>query len=370
MKGAAKTLALVVLGFSFTSNAGARTTDGQVHLVQTDTKASIGTEAKTRSVASDAVPTRLAQAERARGSDAPAQTYPTKPIRILVGFAPGGAVDISARVIAQKLGETIGQSVIVDNRPGAAGNIAAELTAKAPPDGHTLLMANLTVAMPDLFTKLPFDISRDLAPVSLIAIGPSVLVVHPSVPVRSVKELIALARSKPKALTYGSGGIGNITHLEMELLSSMAKLDMVHVAYKGGSPSITGLLSGEVHLLFASIPSILSQIRTERVRPLAVSTAKRNPTLPSVPTLSEAGVPGYDAASWYGVFAPAGVQKPVLTTLANELVRIMALPDVRTKFEADGFEPVGSSPEAFGRFVQTEIAKWSKTIKAANIKAQ
>jgi tripartite-type tricarboxylate transporter receptor subunit TctC len=313
---------------------------------------------------------RLAQSERAKSADGAAPAYPTKPIRILVGFAPGGAVDISARVIAQKLGETIGQSVIVDNRAGASGNIAAELTSKAPPDGHTLLMANSTIATPDLFAKLPFDVLRDLAPVSLVAIGPSVLVVHPSVPVRSVKELIALARSKPKELIYGSGGVGNITHLEMELLSSMAKLEMVHVSYKGAAPSITGLLSGEVHLLFASIPSILPQIRSERVRALAVSTAKRSATIANVPTLSEAGVPGYDAASWYGVFAPGGVQKPVLAVLANELVRIMALPDVRAKFEADGFDPVGSTPEEFGSFVRAEIAKWAKTIRAANIKAQ
>jgi tripartite-type tricarboxylate transporter receptor subunit TctC len=301
---------------------------------------------------------------------AAAQTYPTKPIRILVGFAPGGAVDISARVIAPKLGETIGQPVIVDNRPGASGNIAADLTAKAPPDGHTLFMANSTVATPDLFEKLPYDVTRDLAPVSLIAIGPSVLVVHPSIPARNLKELVALAHAKPKALIYGSGGVGNITHLEMELLASMAKLDMVHVAYKGGAPSITGLLSGEVHLLFASIPSILSQIRTERVRALGVSTVKRNAALPDVPTVSEAGVPGYDAASWYGVFAPAGVQKAVVATLATELVRIMALPDVRTKFEGDGFEPVGSTPEAFDIFVRADIAKWAKTIRAAKIKVE
>jgi tripartite-type tricarboxylate transporter receptor subunit TctC len=312
----------------------------------------------------------LSHAQRPHAAEGTVQAFPAKPIRILVGFAPGGAVDISARVIAQKLGETIGQSVIVDNRPGAAGNIAADQTAKAPPDGHTLFMANSTVATPDLFTKLPFDVSRDLAPVSLVAIGPSVLVVHPSVPARSMKELIALARSQPKALVYGSGGVGNITHLEMELLGSMSKLEMVHVAYKGAAPSITGLLSGEVHLLFASIPSILPQIRTQRVRPLGVSTARRNPAVPDVPTLSEAGVPGYDAASWYGVFAPAGVHKSVLTVLANELVRIMALPDVRSKFEADGFEPVGSTPEEFGRFVQAEIAKWAKTIRAANIRAQ
>lgn len=305
-----------------------------------------------------------------RVDGAAAQTYPSKPIRILVGFAPGGAVDISARVIASKLAETIGQSVVVDNRPGASGNIAADLTAKAPPDGHTLLVANVTIAMPSLFAKLAYDVTRDLAPVSLIAIGPSVLVVHPSVPARSVKELIALARSRPKALLYGSGGVGNITHLEMELLASMVKADMVHVPYKGAAPSIIGLLSGEVHLLFASIPSVLSQTRSGRVRAIAVSTAKRNPVLPDVPTLSEAGVRGYDAASWYGLFAPAGVQKPVLDRLGKELVRTMAVNDVRAKFEADGFEPVGSSPEEFARFVPAEIGKWEKTIKAAGIPPQ
>jgi tripartite-type tricarboxylate transporter receptor subunit TctC len=299
-----------------------------------------------------------------------AQTYPSKPVRILVGFAPGGAVDISARVVAQKLAETIGQPVVVDNRPGASGNIAADLTAKAPPDGHTLLVANVTIAMPSLFVKLPYDVKRDLAPVSLIALGPSVLVVHPSVPVRSVKELIALARAKPQALLYGSGGLGNITHLEMELLNAMARADMVHVPYKGAAPSITGLLSGEVHLLFASIPSVLSQIRSNRVRAIAVSTAKRNPVLPDVPTVSEAGVAGYDAASWYGMFAPAGIQKPALDVLSKELGRAMANRDVRAKFENDGFEPVGSTPDEFARFLPAEIAKWEKTIKAAGIKGQ
>jgi tripartite-type tricarboxylate transporter receptor subunit TctC len=301
---------------------------------------------------------------------AAAQTYPSKPIRILVGFAPGGAVDISARVIAQKLAESVGQPVVVDNRPGAAGNIAAESTARAAPDGHTLLVANVTIAMPSQFAKLGYDVRRDLAPVSLIAVGPSVLVVHPSVPVRNVKELIALARAKPKALLYGSGGIGNITHLEMELLQSLAKVDLVHVPYKGAAPSIVGLMSGEVHLLFASIPSVLTQIRSGRVRALAVSTAQRNPTLPDVPTVSEAGVAGYDAASWYGLFAPAGVSKPVLDRLGQELVRIMALGDVRAKFEADGFRPVGSTPADFARFVPAEIAKWAQTIKAAGIKPQ
>jgi tripartite-type tricarboxylate transporter receptor subunit TctC len=213
-------------------------------------------------------------------------------------------------------------------------------------------------------------VTRDLAPVSLVAIGPSVLVLHPSVPARGVKELISLARARPKALLYGSGGLGNITHLEMELLASMTNIDLVHVPYKGAAPSLTGLLSGEVHLLFASVPAALTQIRNGRVRALAVSTAKRSATLPDIPSLNEAGVPGYDAASWYGIFAPAGVPKAVLDQLAKELVRIMAARDVRAKFEADGFEPVGSSPEEFSRFLTAEIAKWAKTIKATGIPPQ
>jgi tripartite-type tricarboxylate transporter receptor subunit TctC len=301
---------------------------------------------------------------------ASAQNYPAKSVRVAVGFQPGGGVDISARAVAQKLTESLGQTFLVDNRPGAAGNIAVDHVAKAPPDGYTLLVSNSTISIPSLFVKLPFDVQRDLTPVSLIALGPSVLVVHPSVPIRSVKELVALAKAKPNSLVYGSGGVGNITHLEMELLSLMTKVDMVHVPYKGGAPSVTGLLSGEVHMLFTSIPSVIGQINNKRVRAIAVSTIKRNPALPDVPTIDEAGVKGYDAASWYGMFAPAGVPKHVLDVLSNELVRIMSAPDIRAKFTADGFEPVGSTPDAFAKFVQAEIPKWAKIVKQAGIKPQ
>jgi len=297
-----------------------------------------------------------------------AQTYPTRPIRIVVGFGAGGGVDIASRAIGKQLTEALGQSIVVDNRPGASGNIAAEIVSKAQSDGYTLLMSNLTIAMPSLFTTLPFNVNRDLAPVSLVAIGPSVLVVHPSLPVNSIKELIAAAKAKPKQLIYGSGGPGNITHMEMVLFTNMASIDMIHVPYKGGAPSVVGLLSGEVQMLFTSIPSVLSQIQARKVKPLAVSTAKRSSALPEVPTISEAGLPGYDAASWYGLFAPAGIPKDVLRVLSTEIVKIMQVPEVRQRFSGDGFEPVGSTPDQFAKFVRTEIVKWEKIIKTAGLK--
>jgi len=297
-----------------------------------------------------------------------AQTYPTRPIRIVVGFGAGGGVDIASRAIGKQLTEALGQSIVVDNRPGASGNIAAEIVSKAQSDGYTLLMSNLTIAMPSLFTTLPFNVNRDLAPVSLVAIGPSVLVVHPSLPVNSIKELIAAAKAKPKQLIYGSGGPGNITHMEMVLFTNMAGIDMIHVPYKGGAPSVVGLLSGEVQMLFTSIPSVLSQIHARRVKPIAVSTAKRSSALPEVPTISEAGLPGYDAASWYGLFAPAGIPKDVLRVLSTEIVKIMQVPEVRQRFSGDGFEPVGSTPDQFAKFVRTEIVKWEKIIKTAGLK--
>ena len=297
-----------------------------------------------------------------------AEKYPTRPIRIVVGFGAGGGVDIASRAIGKQLTEALGQSIVVDNRPGASGHIAADIVSKAQPDGHTLLMSNLTIAMPSLFAKLPFDVNKDLVPVSLVAIGPSVLVVNPSLPVNSVKELIAAARAKPKQLIYGSGGPGNITHMEMVLFTNMAGIDMIHVPYKGGAPSVVGLLSGEVQMLFTSIPSVLSQIQARRVKPLAVSTAKRSSALPEVPTISEAGLPGYDAASWYGLFAPAGIPKNVLGVLSKEIVRIMQVPEVRQRFSGDGFEPVGGTPDQFAKFVRTEIAKWEKIIKTAGLK--
>lgn len=304
------------------------------------------------------------------GVSAAAQSYPAKPVRIVVGFAPGGGVDMSARAVGKYLNDAIGQSVIVDNRPGAAGNIAAAHVAKAPPDGYTLLMSNSTISTPGLFVNMPFDVTKDLEPVSLVAIGPSVLAAHPSFPVKSVKDLIALARARPGQISFGSGGVGNITHLEMELIKSMTGVKMEHIPYKGSAPSIVGLITGEVQVLFTSIPAGLGQVRAGRMRALAVSTLKRSAAMPDVPTIDEAALKAYDAASWYGLFMPAGSPKAAVTRISSEVVKIMKTPDVRQRFAADGFDPLGLGPEEFGAYLRGEIVKWAKIIKAANIKPQ
>ena len=299
-----------------------------------------------------------------------AQSYPSKPIRMLVGFTAGGGVDLSARTVGQPLSAALGQTVVVDNRPGAAGNLAASVVAKSTPDGYTLLMSNSTVANPTLFKSLPFDVRKDLAPVALVAIGPSVLVVHPSVPARNIKDFIAYAKAQPQKLSYGSGGIGNITHLEMELFSSMTGARMTHVPYKGSAPSIIALVGGEVQAVFSSVPSALVQIRAGKINALAVTILKRSSVLPDVPTIDESGVPGYDAASWYAVFAPAGTPKPVIALLGKEVVRVMTLPEVRGRFASDGFEPAGTGPAEFAKFLNAELVKWDKAIRAAGIQPE
>ncbi|OGA46148.1 MAG: hypothetical protein A3F74_04095 [Betaproteobacteria bacterium RIFCSPLOWO2_12_FULL_62_58] len=259
---------------------------------------------------------------------------------------------------------------MVDNRPGAAGNIGANSVAKAPPDGYTLLMANATLAMPGLFKNMPFDVVKDLEPVSLIAVGPSVLVAHPSMPIKSLKDMISLAKAKPKELLYGSGGVGNITHLEMELLNAVTKTQMVHVPYKGSAPSIVGLLTGEVHVLFSSIPAALGQVNAGRMRPIAVSTKKRSSAMPGVPTVAESGVPGYDAASWYFVLAPTGTPKNHIELLGREIVKIMNVPEIKATLVADGFEPAGYTPEKSARFLQGELKKWASAIRTAGLKPE
>ena len=303
-------------------------------------------------------------------ASATAQPYPAKPVRIIVGFAAGGGVDISARAVGKYLGDAIGQSVIVENRPGAAGNIGAAFVAKSPPDGYTLLMSNSTISTPGLFVNMPFDVTKDLEPVSLVAMGPSVLAAHPSLPVKNVKELIALARARPGQISYGSGGVGHSTHLEMELVRSLTGIKMEHVPYKGSAPSIVGLASGEVQVLFTSIPAGLAQVRAGRIRALAVSTLKRSSAMPEVPTIDESALKGYDAASWYGLFMPAGVPKNAVATISREVVKIMQAPDIRNRFMADGFEPAGMGPEEFARYLRGEIVKWEKIVKAAGIKPE
>jgi len=303
-------------------------------------------------------------------ASASAQSYPAKPLRIVVGFQPGGGVDISARAVGKYLTEAIRQSVIIDNRPGAAGNIGAAYVAKSPADGYTLLMSNSTISTPSLFTNLPFDITKDLEPVSLVAIGPSVLVAHRSLPVKSVKDLIALARKRPGEISYGSGGIGNVTHLEMELVKSLTGIRMEHVPYKGSAPSLVGLVSGEVQVVFTSIPAGLAQVRAGRIKPLAVSTLKRSSAMPDVPTIDESALKGYDAASWYGLFMPTGSPKNAVAAISKEVVKIMQAPDIRERFMADGFEPAGLGPDEFSRYLRAEIVKWDRIIKAAGIKPE
>lgn len=298
-----------------------------------------------------------------------AQQYPAKPVRIVVGFGAGGGTDLAARAIAQKLSEAYGSSFIVDNRPGASGNLAGDIVAKSNPDGYTILMANSTIAIPSLSVKLPFNVRKDFQPLSVIALGPSVLVVHPSLPVKDVNGLIALARSKPKALSFGSGGVGNVTHLAMELLMSIAKIEMVHIPYKGGAPSVVGLVSGEVQALFTSIPTALPQINAGKMRALGVSISKRNVALPNVPTIAES-LPGYYAASWYGLLLPAGVPKPVVDSLSREIVAAMEVPAIRDGMLRQGFEPVGNKPEEFRKFISEEIPRWEKVVKNAGIKPE
>lgn len=299
-----------------------------------------------------------------------AQKYPSKPVRIVVGFGAGGGTNLAARAIAQRLAEALGTSFVVDNRPGAAGNLAGDIVARATPDGYTLLMANSTIAIPSLSAKLTFDIRKDLLPLSLVALGPSVLVVHPGAAVADVKGLVALAKAKPKQIAYGSGGVGNVTHLAMELLLNSTGTQMIHVPYKGGAPSVVGLISGEVTALFTSIPTALPQLNAGRMRALGVSIAKRSPALPNVPTIAEAGVPGYYAASWYGLLFPAGVAKPIVDTLSREIVSAMEVPAIREGMIRQGFEPVGNTPAQFRVFLGEEIPRWEKVVKAAGIKPE
>lgn len=300
---------------------------------------------------------------------ASAQKFPNKSVRIVVGFGPGGGTDLAARAIAQKLTEAFGSSFIVDNRPGAAGNIAGDIVAKANPDGYTMLMANSTIAIPSLSVKLPFDVRKDFLPLSLIALGPSVLVVHPSLPAKDVKGLVALAKSKPKALSFGSGGVGNVTHLAMEMLMSTAGIEMMHIPYKGGAPSVVGLVSGEVQSLFTSIPTALPQVNAGKMRALGVSISKRSNALPNVPTIADS-LPGYYAASWYGLMLPAGVPKPVVDALSKEVIAAMETPAIRDGMLKQGFEPVGNSPAEFAKFIREEIPRWDKVVKTAGIKPE
>jgi tripartite-type tricarboxylate transporter receptor subunit TctC len=300
---------------------------------------------------------------------AAAQDYPTKPIRLIVPFAPSGGTDLTARAIAAKLTESWGQTVVADNRPGANGTIAVELAVKSAPDGYTLTMISSSHSVNStLYPKLPYDLVRDLAPITQATSQPYALVVHPSVPAKSVKELIALAKAKPGGLNYGSSGTGGFSHLAGALLASSAGIELVHVPYKGGAPALTDVISGQIQMLFSTLLQSQAQIKAGRLRALAVTTAKRTPAAPELPTMIEAGVPGYVVTGWYGILAPAKTPAPIIAKLNGEIVRILHLPEVKERLAADGSEPVGNTPQEFGAHIASEIAKWRKVVQAAGIK--
>jgi tripartite-type tricarboxylate transporter receptor subunit TctC len=299
-----------------------------------------------------------------------AQPYPARPIRMVVGFAAGGATDISARVLAQKLAETIGQQVIVDNRPGAASMLAGEVVARSTADGYTLLFANATIAMPSLFAKLPFDVQKDLRPVSLAGYGPLVLTVHPSLPAKSVKELVALAKRRPGQLNYASAGSGSFTHLATVLFVTMTDTNIVHVPYKGGSPSAIATMIGETQLTFSSAGAAIPQIKQGKLRSLAVSGLKRNIALPDVPTAHEAGVAGYDATSWYGMLAPSNTPQAIMARLGEATMRALSDAQLKERLLGHGIEPARGGVAEFTPYLNAEIAKWAKVIKAAAIPPQ
>jgi tripartite-type tricarboxylate transporter receptor subunit TctC len=297
-----------------------------------------------------------------------AQTYPNKPVRVVIPYPPGGGTDTLARPLAQHLTENLHQQVVIDNRGGANGNIGMELVAKAPPDGYTLVLA-LTAQLavnPGLYRRLPYDPVKDFEPITLLGNGPYTLLVHPSLPAKSVKELIALARTKPGQLVYGSAGNGSGAHLATELLDSMAGVKMVHVPYKGAGPALVDLIGGNLQVLFATYLSCKQHIDAGRVRALGVTTARRL-TGVNIPTIAEAGLPGYDAGVWYAVLAPAGTPKDVVAKLHGEIVRAATHPEMKRLFMSAGIEPVNSTPEELATYMKSEITKWAKVIREANV---
>ena len=317
--------------------------------------------------------TALAAALLACVSTATAQTWPAKPIRFVVNFAPGGGTDIVARAMAPEFTKTLGQQVIVENRAGGNGNIGADAVAKAQPDGYTFLVAtNSAIAInPHLYKKLPYDPLKDLAPVSQIATLPFALVVHPSVPARSVKDLVALAKATRKGLTYGSSGVGGGAHLAGEMLKNMANVNVVHVPYKGAAPALTGLLSGEVDFMFVSIFTVTPLIKQGRLKPLAVTSATRNKSLPDVPALSEfPPLKGAESDLWYGMLAPAATDRRIIDAMYKEVARVIALPEFKDRFEATGTVLVGSSPDVFAKVLKNDYDRWGKVIRAAGTTAE
>ena len=304
-------------------------------------------------------------------SAAHAQQYPAKPLRLIVPFPPGGGTDAMARVLAPKLAEGLGQQVVIDNRGGAGATIGTELAAKSPPDGYTLLLMTVTntVSM-SLYPNLKFDLVRDFAPVTKLATTPHVLVVHPSLPARTVKELVALAKARPAQIVYSSSGTGSVSHLAGEYFGFLTGTKMLHVPYKGGGPSVTALVSGEVSVGFATMPSVLAQVKAGRLRGIAMTTAQRSSSLPQLPTVREAGIANYDVGSWYGLSVPTGTSREIVSRLHDVTHKALAQADVKDKLGAAGFEVLLSTPAEFGDFVRVEVERWGKVVKASGTRAE
>jgi tripartite-type tricarboxylate transporter receptor subunit TctC len=301
----------------------------------------------------------------------PRPEYPVRPVRVVVGFPAGGPSDILARLVAQKLGEATGQQFIVDNRGGASGMIGAELVARAPADGYTLLVVPATHAVnPSLYRKIPFDTARDFTPVSLVAEGPFILVVHPSLPVKSVQELIALARRRPGELNYASAGVGGLPHLAGELFKSTTGIRMNHIPYKGAAPATIDLVAGHVTIMFNNMLSAVPHVKGGQLRALGVTTMKRSSAVPEVPTIAEAGVKGYEVSGWYGVLGPAALPAEVLNRLNGAVNRAMRQPEVVKRLASEGVDAVGSTPEEFGARIQREMTKWGAVVKVSGATAE
>lgn len=300
-----------------------------------------------------------------------AEAYPARSIRLVLAFAPGGSLDRVVRMLAPRLSEALGQQVVVDNRPGAGGNLSAELVARSAPDGYTIYVTSVALVVnPSLYRKLPYDPLQDFAPITLLGAAYNVLVTHPSLPVHSVGELVALAKRAPGKIDYVSSGNGTSGHLAMALFTNLAGIELTHIPYKSIGQAYADLVAGQVPLFFPTIPGALSFINAGRLRPLAVSSTKRSAALPQVPTMVQAGVRGYEASAWYQVLAPAGTPRPAVDRLNQAVVQVLALPEVRKQLGADGVEPIGSTPGQLAAYMKSELAKWAKVVKEAGIEAQ
>jgi len=300
-----------------------------------------------------------------------AEKYPSRPVRLIAPFAPGGGTDISARILAEGLGKALGETVVVDNRPGAGSVLGTEIAAKASPDGYTLLLGNISMAFnAALYRKLPYDTLRDFIPISLVTDQPNILVAHPSLPAKTFKEFVALARAQPGKLTYGSAGVGSGTHLAMELLLMSQSMSLVHVPYKGTGPVLTALLGNQISVFFSTFASALPHVKADRLRAFAVTSTKRAKPLPEVPTVAESGVPGYEYSTWYGLLSPAGVPRAIVDQLNQATLAVLKTPEIEQRCVSQGLDPIPSSSARFATYLKSETEKWTRVVRAARIEQQ